>query len=426
MLNKIRKLLKNDFALSVTVKVLSAVLGVLSSAFATRYLGVRYKGDYGYITHVVSIVVLILNMGIYQSYSYNYKKYGNGILAKYLDIIFVQFAVLVCLMFAVMGTAKDPLIGLIALLVPFNIVKLQFSNIILIENIKLSLVMSLVNSILNVICCMLLYFCTDPNLPYMVGVTVLIDVVTVIVFCVEMKAYPRIRHFDTAFLVEVLRFGFIPMLSGLLATINYSIDIIFLKRMGIAEELSYYSLAANIISYVWLIPDAFKSVLFSKTAKKLDRESIEFSSQVSMLFIFFCLICFAVFGKLALRLMYGEAFVNSYLVTLLLISGAFPMAVFKLLGIVLVSQGRRISHFVALLTSAVFNVVLNVLLIPRIGMYGAGIASVVSYSVCGIILLIHFCRTYSYSPLQILIPRKKTLIKLLNAVGLHRTSKSVL
>ncbi len=210
----------------------------------------------------------------------------------------------------------------------------------------------------------------------------------------------------------MLQFGFIPMLSGFLATINYSIDIIFLKKIGLPDELSLYSLAANIVNYVWLIPDAFKSVLFSKSAKSFDVESIELSSQISISFIALCFIGFAILGKPILNILYGSDFDNSYGPTLLLIIGAFSMSIYKILGIVLVSQGKRIAHFISLAISALVNVALNALLIPKIGMYGAGIASVCSYTICGIGLMIYFCKLYPVTPKQLILPSGQIISKL--------------
>ncbi len=412
MNRKIKQVINNDYSLSVISKVLTAIIGIVSSAFSTRYLGIQYKGDYAYISHVAGIIVLILNMGIYQSYSYNYKTIGKGILKKYTDICFCQFVIFILITTVLLVSIKDPLKCLIILLVPFNVLKMQYTNIGLIENIRLSLWLNVFNGVLAAICYMALFFWASPNVLYVVLLTVAVDIITILVYCIKLREVPKIWEIDIPFFKSVLKFGFIPMLSGLLATINYSIDIIFLKQIGLPMELSLYSLAANIVNYVWLIPDAFKSVLFSKSAKSFDVESIEFSSQISVSFIFLCFIGFAILGKPVLNLMYGSDFVGSYGPTLLLIVGAFAMSIYKIVGVVLVSQGKRIAHFVSLAISAIVNVGLNALLIPKIGMYGAGIASVCSYSICGIGLMIYFCRIYPVTPKRLLFPSGNTIAKL--------------
>ena len=47
--------LKNDYILSITAKLSMAIIGVISSAFCTRYLGVEYKGEYTFIQQAVSV-----------------------------------------------------------------------------------------------------------------------------------------------------------------------------------------------------------------------------------------------------------------------------------------------------------------------------------------------------------------------------------
>lgn len=412
MKGKIKRIIDNDYILSVLSKIITAMVGVISSAFSTRYLGVQYKGDYAYIVHISNIIVLILNMGIYQSYSYNYKKYGKQILKKYTDICYSQFCLLLLLTFVIMIAIKDLTICLITVLVPFNILKMQYNNIGLIENIRFSLFLNVFNSVLSAACYIALYFFATPSIVYAITLTVAVDIITVVAFGFNLKAMPKVWEIDLHLLKEVLRFGIIPMLAGLLATINYSIDIIFLRNMGSPVELSYYALASTIINYIWLIPDAFKSVLFSKSAKKFDVENIEFSSQASMTFVFLCFAGFALFGQQLLRIFYGPEFLNSYGVTLLLIIGAFAMSIYKIVGIVLVSQGKRIAHFISLAISASINVVLNCLLIPKYGMYGAGIASVCSYTVCGGGLLMYFCRLYSIKASCLIVPSSKTVMRL--------------
>ena len=416
---KIRKIISNDYSLSLAAKILTAILGIVSSAFSTRYLGVQYKGDYGYITHTANIIVLVLNLGIYQSYSYNYKKYGSSIIREYSNICFFQFVVLIIIMIISIFTVDDPLFRMIVLLVPFSILKLQYGNIVLIERFRLSLFLSVFNSVFNAVCYTILFLWSTPNILYVVELTVVADVITIIIYISQLKVFPNIFRVNFSFLKNVLKFGFIPMLSAFLATINYSIDIIFLKRIGIQEELSYYTLAATIINYVWLLPDAFKSVLFSKSGKKFDKENIEFSSQISCFFIFCCLIGFAAFGKWFINLMYGKEFIKSYGVTLLLIIGAFSMSLYKILGIVLVSQGKRYAHFFSLLISAIANVVLNTILIPQLGMYGAGIASVCSYTLCGGILLFYFCKLYSMKPKCLIFLSKANIYKIIGLIK-HR------
>ncbi len=408
----ISKLLKSDYTLSAVSKAATMLIGLLSSVFSTRYLGVVNKGTYAYITQLSKNAVIISNLGVYQSYSYNYKKLGSDTLKKYSDICFLQFFVFALLAAAVCLVSKDFCIIMAALLVPFNMIKMQYENIVLVENIRLRMFLHVFNQVLLTVCYAVLYFTAKSNVLYIVLLTVFIDAFTVVFYLCKLHYVPKIWQVDFRFLLEVLKFGFIPMLSLLLVTLNYSVDIFFLEHLGTAEELGQYSFAATIINYVWMLPDAFKEVLFSKSARKFDRENISLSVKISVGAMLGCLVGFAVFGKFLISLVYGSEFLPAYGVVLVLIIGAFPMAMFKLLGIVLVSQGKRGAHFASLAVSAAINIVANIYAIPIWGMYGAAWASVISYTVCGTVLTVYFCKTYSFGLKELLVPSKNDIAKL--------------
>lgn len=44
-----KRMFDNDYVISVLTKIITFVVGFISSAFSTRYLGIQNKGDYAYI-----------------------------------------------------------------------------------------------------------------------------------------------------------------------------------------------------------------------------------------------------------------------------------------------------------------------------------------------------------------------------------------
>lgn len=402
----IKNYLKNDFCLSMFNKVMIIILGFLSSAFSTRYLGIQYKGEYSYITQVANIFVLFLNLGIYQSYSYNYRIYGEGLHKKYIDICFLQFIVY-CVVFGILVLlSKSLTIALIFLLVPFNILKIQFENIMLVENIRRKIYINIFNNAILVIVYAILYFFFNPNLIVIILLTVIIDIITVIWYLYKFKYMPKILNVDFTFLKLILSFGIIPMITGVLSTLNYNIDIIFVKNMCTAEQLSIYSLVAGIMSYIWYIPDAFKDVLFSKVARSTNNKPVIMSSQLSLLFMGITFIGFTIFGNTFLSVVYGNDFLPAYPVILIVFLGSISMTFFKLFGVVFLAEGRRYFYFFSLLSSVLLNVILNFILIPVLNIYGAAIASVISYNVCGLTFLIYFSKVKNIKIRELIFIKK--------------------
>ena len=84
------KLMKNDYALNIFNKIYTVLIGLFSTAFMTRYLGLSLKGDYAYIIQVSGIIVLILNLGIPETYSYFYKRNHGRVYQKYLNLYVQQ------------------------------------------------------------------------------------------------------------------------------------------------------------------------------------------------------------------------------------------------------------------------------------------------------------------------------------------------
>lgn len=388
-----RRLLKNDYALSIISKIVLIGTGFLTSSFSTRYLGLAFKGEYGYITQIVNVLVLILNFGFYQSYSYNFRREGDLIYKKYISLFVYQFICYGALAVCMAGITRSFTVCMVAMLTPFQVLKIQMDNIMLVQNVRMRLYANISSALMVMICYFMLYQFAPSGIFPIVAVTVAIDILVILVYLLSERTAPKIKSLSTVFMKQVARFGFLPMLSTLLVTLNYSVDIFFLKRMASPIELSMYSTAAGVMNYVWLVPDAFKDILFSRVARNDKKNSVAFSVKVSLLILVVITIGFVIFGKLFLSIMYGSPFLPAYGVILVLFLGVYSMVFFKLFGIVFLAEGKRVAHFLILLTSVTINMILNYFLIPKFGMYGAAYASVGSYNICGILFLWYYAKS---------------------------------
>ena len=411
----IRSLLKNDYTFSVFSKISVMIIGLLSTSFLTRYLGLEFKGEYAYISQAVSVAGLILNMGIYQSYTFYYKKNGNSVFNDYLAISLTQFVIYFVLSLVLSLVVRSYTWILIFIMVPFQVLRLQMDNIMLVQNIRARLKTNILSSIILLLLYIVLFFKFKSGvLPVVISI-IMYELFILGNYYVHERKNIKIKQLDWTFTKEVLKFGFLPMLSALLVTLNYSVDIFFLKRIGIPSELSIYSVAAGIMNYVWLVPDAFKDIIFSRVARNDQKKSVAFSTKFSLMFLIVTTLGFVVLGKIFISIMYGSDFISAYGVTLCLFLGVYSMIFFKIFGIVLVAEGKRVPYFIMLVISVVMNIVLNWVLIPRYGMYGAAYASVGSYNLCGVLFLLYFSKSYGMSISELIIPNRSD-IKMLKSL----------
>ena len=87
------------------------------------------------------------------------------------------------------------------------------------------------------------------------------------------------------------------------------------------------------------------------------------------------------------------------------------MIYYKIIGQLFISDGRSKQYFLILLIGAIANVIINYVTIPLYGIYGAVIASVVSYCGIGAVFLIMYCRCYGANIKSILFLKKSDLKK---------------
>src|SRR5699024_5210174 len=92
-------------SLSFIEKMFTMITGLIASIFLTRYLGVVLKGEFTYVTQIVSILTIILGIGLNQSYSFYYRKHKEETYQKYLNIysflmmVYIVFALLLIIIF---------------------------------------------------------------------------------------------------------------------------------------------------------------------------------------------------------------------------------------------------------------------------------------------------------------------------------------
>lgn len=389
------KLFRNDYSLNVINKIYTIGIGVLSTAFLTRYLGVEDKGNYSYITQIVLVLTIIFNLGIHQSYSFFYRKNNGQVFEKYISIYLVQFITHILLAIILMFYFDNKNYIYVLLLLPFSVINQQMESTMAIENIRLKIKLHMMLVTLRMLSFFVMFLTLRASLFPPIFLTVLLNIFAVSVYLYYSKIDVKKVKFDKEFLVAVVNYSWVPMLTALLINLNYSVDVFFLKHMGTAIELGIYSTALGIINYFWLLPDAFKEVLLSKFTKTNSSKAVLFSIKLSLITIISLIIAFIVFGRFAINILYGEEFLDSYLVTVILSFGAISMVFYKMVGVVLLAEGKRWAYFFSLLTSVIINIIANTFFIPIFGMYGAAYASVISYTICGFTFLIQFLKGHN-------------------------------
>ena len=111
-----------------------------------------------------------------------------------------------------------------------------------------------------------------------------------------------------------------------------------------------------------------------------------------------------------LILLYGKRFIPAIGPLLALLPGIVILSVGKVLASDLSGRGKPQYGAVGAVASLVVTVILDFLLIPRMGITGAGVASSLSYAVNTLVLLFYYVRLSGNSASSVLLIRQQDLI----------------
>lgn len=401
----ISRLAGNDYVFTIFTKVAAVFIGLLASSYSNRFLGPDLKGELGRISSLLSVVAVTANFGLYQPYPYYKRQDEPDVLNKFLRIFMLQF--LAYMVIGVIGAVAFDSFELTAvcLLAPIQVLANQLSFMIMVEDVKFKNVIFFTARITNTLVTILAFYTMERTIMVALVLIVIGDVITVIFALARMKRLPNPLRADLRFAARIVPFGIVSMITTLMLTLNYRVDTLMMGYMyAIPDaEIGFYTLGVSLSEYGWLIPDAFREVLFSRTAKDDAVSEVTMSMKVNLYLTLLMIAGILLLGRPVIHLLAGAEYLPAYPVTVLLIAGIVPMSYFKIIGTLLLAQGKKGVYLGMLTGSVVVNILCNMVTIPLWGKMGAALSSVISYMVAGGLFLLYYLRTYQIPLRQVFL-----------------------
>jgi O-antigen/teichoic acid export membrane protein len=213
---------------------------------------------------------------------------------------------------------------------------------------------------------------------------------------------------------EAVRYGLKSYVQNLVGHLTYRLDVYLLALFLAPTQIAFYTVATSIAELAWYIPDSVGTVLFPRLSLTTPEEIHPLTAEVARHTLFVTLFVASGLGAIgwfAVPLFYGEPYRPAIAPLLILLPGILSMAVYKVLTRNFSSRNRQQVSIVASTIALVANVGLNVWLIPRIGIVGAALSSLVAYTVAGGILLIAFCHDSGLPPHRVLFIQRADLAR---------------
>lgn len=203
-------------------------------------------------------------------------------------------------------------------------------------------------------------------------------------YIVRKSSKLKVKYIDGV-VQDIFRKGLIFAIGLFVIDLNYKFDLIFLENMVGPYELGIYSVGVTLAELILQVPSAINIVLFAKSANsKSDFEASERSARLLRLCwipLVIGTIIFWMGAPFFAELLYGSEFVEAGGVIRVLLPGILFMVLLKILNTDMAGRGKPMFGTPYYLLSLFTNIALNLFLIPIYGIYGAGIASTISYFV---------------------------------------------
>ncbi len=375
-------------------QIIASICGFIWTILIARYLGVHDYGILGFATSLTGILSIVIDFGINThivrhiatDYDSAPKYLGNALPLKSVLAIFTILITLIILLIM----KCDELTITVTLLFTLEIIIKSIISTINggFQAFEKGKYQGIGNTLLNIILLIfiLLAIFTDLGL---LGITFAylisnaIALIYIYVAFIKHVTKPNFE-FDRPFCKKIMIYSLPFAITGALYSIYYSIDIIMLTNIIGNTATGIYSAAYKLINVITLLYTAYTAVIFPVMSKlfKNDEKLLDTSYEKSIKYLMLIMIPLAmgtmIYSVDIIQLIYGAEYIDSAPTLSILIWTVCLLFVASPGNILLQASHKEVTVTKIYAIAAVFNIILNLILIPKFSFIGAAITTVAS------------------------------------------------
>ncbi len=382
-------------------KIVNMILSFFVSLATARYLGPDNFGSINYVAAYVSFFSSITSLGlsvivikeISMGKEDDNEVIWTGILMRFLTAVFSTIAVIALVSIT---DKSDPLMVKIAILESIAILASAFDTFMYWFQGKLLGKYTSIASVVAYIGMSLYRIYLLANNADILWFAFATSVDTLLLSLILMLCYVRENGFRPKASVRLgkslMKQSYHYMISGLIAILYSKIDQIMLKQMLDTYSVGLYTAALTIAGLWGMIPSAFIQSVSPILYKNAEENRGMFYKRLRQSYagIWLLNICWSlgvsIFSYWVIYLLYGKAYLGARgaLVIVVWYTGITSIGSLTQVYLATENKNKYVNYFA--LAGLVTDVVLNALLIPKMGILGAAIATLVTYTVIHIVM----------------------------------------
>lgn len=385
-------------ALTFLTQLLNLAVSLATSVIINRVLGPTLKGIYVMATYLPALINNLgsLSLGASSSYFSARRKYprsliaGNTLLQAFLLGVFWMAAAALIVYLA--GEKLFPGVDKTYLYFTLPLVVLGFINSYLAafllgnNEIKRYNFLGLAASIINLaaVAAAALFFGSDiRNLLIAVIFASLASSFLFVISALRIAGKFELRP-HRGYFKDSLSYGTRVHLANVFSYLNLRVDTFLINLMIGTTGVGLYSVAVSLSEKLWMISGAVSTVIFPKVASEGESaKSAEFTAltaRITGAVTFISSLLMFLLARPIIVLLFSERFAPSATALQWLLPGIVTLSVSRVYAAYISGVGKPQLNAYRVGFSALINIVLNLILIPRMGINGAALASTISYT----------------------------------------------
>jgi len=373
-----------DTAILFLAKVIEKGVMFIFYILIARAFGKELVGELSYYYSIVVILFVLLDLGgdFYQIREFS----KSETLSKFNTIFIIKTTIFIFMLMPIIYLGNiyitvlfssyfiNSLISIFRSSLYCNNQYINESKYAILE--KLLFIMIVISNIITIKSILILYF------------AFLISKLIVILLLVnkfyKIKFFNIQKTFNIQFAKSYVKGSWSYILHALLVVVFVQVDIIMLKSMNISySDIGLYSTALKIYALSIVFADILFKQYYPTVSKLIENRDfnqlepyIKKVQSTNLFFSIYSALFIIIFSKEIIGLAFGEAFLESaHMLMLLAIIVIFRFSMYTYTAILSASNLNYIKLYTSI-TCVIFNIVLNYILIPKYGVYGAIYATI--------------------------------------------------
>jgi O-antigen/teichoic acid export membrane protein len=210
-----------------------------------------------------------------------------------------------------------------------------------------------------------------------------------------------------------LSLGVPGQLGSVAGFFSYRLDVFVVNYFLDPAQVGLYTLGVVISESLWQIPQAAAIALLPRTARTIGEGAKQFTCYVTrqvMLLAGVLGLLLALVSPVVVPLIFGARFAPSVPVIWWILPGTIALALGKVMSADITARGRPGFNSMVAIGGGVLTIILDFILIPRMGIRGAALASSVTYFVEAVLIGVGLKRLLKVSWKALLIPSTSDLV----------------